>query len=189
MTVLYRLRPPAPLNNMILLFRGMRRANDARHAAAVPVWQPWIAITAFALFLHFGWEMAQMPLYGTSPPADPMSVALCAQATVGDSVIALLAYGIVAAFSRRRLWLIAPGRGQYAGYLGLGLAATVAREWWNVAVRHSWEYTAAMPTVAGMGAAPLLQWVVLPPLTLWLARSAIEGRSLPPSAPLNDISR
>ena len=55
----------------------------------------------------------------------------------------------------------------------VGVAATAALEWWNVMLRHAWAYGAAMPTVAGIGLAPFMQWVLLPPLILWLARRHI----------------
>jgi hypothetical protein len=35
-----------------------------------------------------------------------------------------------------------------------------------------WSYAETMPTVAGVGVAPALQWVVIPMLMLWLARAA-----------------
>ncbi len=51
-----------------------------------------------------------------------------------------------------------------------GLAVTVAPEWLNVHVWRRWAYGEDMPVVLGVGLTPLLLWVIVPLLTLWLAR-------------------
>ena len=55
----------------------------------------------------------------------------------------------------------------------LGPAYTLASEWLNTTLAR-WTYSELMPTVslAGIriGVSPLLQWLVLPPLALHLAR-------------------
>ena len=137
---------------------------------ATSEWQPWTALAGFAFLGNFAWEMAQMPLFRMRNPSGWAMLGECAQAAAGDTVLALMAYGVAALSHRRARWLLAPGRIEGAAYLGVGVAATVALEWWNVTIRHSWAYSATMPTVAGIGLAPLMQWVLLPPLTLWLAR-------------------
>jgi len=52
----------------------------------------------------------------------------------------------------------------------LGAAYTVYSEWLNTGVRMAWAYSELMPVVPGIGTglSPLLQWLVLPPLGLWL---------------------
>ena len=56
----------------------------------------------------------------------------------------------------------------------LGLAYTLFSEWLNTEVRAAWAYTQAMPVLrvadTEYGLTPLLQWLLLPPLALWLAR-------------------
>ncbi|HEU5170087.1 MAG TPA: hypothetical protein VFU46_06100 [Gemmatimonadales bacterium] len=52
----------------------------------------------------------------------------------------------------------------------VGLLLTIVLEVINVYVRQEWSYATSMPTLGGIGLAPLLQRVALPPLTLWLAR-------------------
>jgi hypothetical protein len=53
----------------------------------------------------------------------------------------------------------------------LGVGYTVASEWLNVVVRQTWAYTQAMPRLPpfGTGLSPVLQWLLLPGLTLHLA--------------------
>ena len=114
-----------------------------------------------------------MPLFRMRNPSGWAMLRECAQATSGDAVLTLIAYGLATLCMRRPRWLHAPRPIEWATFLGVGLAATVGLEWWNVMVRHSWAYSAAMPTVAGIALAPLMQWLILPPLIIWLARRHI----------------
>ena len=45
-------------------------------------------------------------------------------------------------------------------------------EWLNLVIRKSWQYSELMPVVpiVDVGLSPLLQWVLLPPASLWVAR-------------------
>jgi hypothetical protein len=49
----------------------------------------------------------------------------------------------------------------------LGLAYTIWSEWFNTGIKGAWEYARSMPTIAGIGVTPMLQWVVLPPLIVF----------------------
>lgn len=79
----------------------------------------------------------------------------------------------------RRVW---PDRG-HGAVLGaatfLGVAYTLFSEWLNTQVTESWQYTESMLQVPwlGTGIAPLLQWIVVPPLAYGLA-CALGRRTL-----------
>ena len=56
--------------------------------------------------------------------------------------------------------------------IAASLAYTVWAEWRNVYVQGNWAYADAMPTIGGIGVAPLMQWSVLPVLALlWMRKS------------------
>ena len=152
-----------------------RGAVAAQTIQTHPAWQPWTALAGFAVLVNFAWEMAQMPLFRMRNPSGWAMLRECTQATAGDMMLTLVAYGVAALCIRRLHWLLAPRPMEWATFLGVGLAATVGLEWWNVMLRHSWAYSAAMPTVAGIGLAPVIQWLVLPPLILWLARRHMDA--------------
>lgn len=136
-----------------------------------PRWQPWAALALFAFLLNFAWEMLQAPLYrGMADAAHWAAVRTCTVATVGDVGILLVAYGLVAAVARQRWWAAMPTARRVAGFVAAGLVMTVALEALNVYVLERWAYGPRMPLLVGIGIAPVLQWLVLPPLTLWLAR-------------------
>jgi hypothetical protein len=54
-------------------------------------------------------------------------------------------------------------------FLFLGIASTVAIERWATATAR-WRYTSAMPTIGGVGIAPLLQWTIIPLVIVAIAR-------------------
>jgi hypothetical protein len=58
-------------------------------------------------------------------------------------------------------------------FLALGVGYTTGSEYVNVFGRESWAYSRCMPTVAGIGLVPLLQWVVVPSVSVQLARGGL----------------
>jgi hypothetical protein len=66
-----------------------------------------------------------------------------------------------------------------------GEAFTIWAEWYNVYVLHSWAYAAGMPTILGIGVAPVAQWLVLPALATAILRHAAirNGRTMAATPP------
>jgi hypothetical protein len=128
---------------------------------------PWLAALSLA------WELAQLPLYTLWKEATPGYIAFAvAHCTTGDLLIGVAALligrilGREEAFGTRTLlWMLilAPGY-------------TLFSEWLNTTLGR-WAYSDLMPTVriAGLviGLSPLLQWLVIPPLALHLAKKRI----------------
>lgn len=124
-----------------------------------------------AALLNLVWELIQLPLYTIYETATSSSIAFAVlHCTIGDVLIALACYGAAALGVRSFRWPIERPLLGGAIAVFIGVAYTAFSEWLNVSVRGSWEYAAAMPTVYGIGVSPLLQWLVVPPLTLVLGR-------------------
>lgn len=139
---------------------------------------PELNVAVFAFLLNYPWEFLQVPFFaGMSEAAHWDSIAFCSRAALGDAGIALAAFRTVAAMSRRRRWIVNPGVREGAWFVSVGLVITVVFEWMAIEVWGRWEYTPAMPTlpVLGTGALPLLQWIVLPPMLIWIVRRQILG--------------
>lgn len=133
-------------------------------------WEPWTTLALFSFLLHFVWEMLSVAFYtGMMEQAHGDGVRCCLQATLGDMVIALAAYAVVA-LRIGRAWLTRSAPGGVLGYLGVSLGITVIFEYVSVYQLARWSYAPAMPVVAGIGVLPLLQWIILPLLALWLTR-------------------
>jgi hypothetical protein len=143
-----------------------------RRSPASVWWQPWLALGLFAFLLHFVWEILQASFYEHMGDARYWSAILqCTQATVGDVMITWTAYALAAASVRDRWWLgVIDRRRALTIFLLAGLLITAALEAVNVYVWKRWAYSPSMPLVLGLGLTPILQWTLVPLLTLWLAR-------------------
>jgi hypothetical protein len=129
---------------------------------------PWLA--AFSL----AWEIAQLPLYTLWREADPGYIAFAvAHCTLGDVIIG--GGALVLALTLGRQGGLAHWRRSRIAIVTalLGASYTIFSEWMNTTVLGSWAYAESMPTIQlgafELGLAPLAQWLVLPPLALYLA--------------------
>lgn len=139
---------------------------------------PEFNVVLFALLLNFPWEFLQVPLFAEMPAmAHWDAVLFCTRATLGDVLIALVAYWVVAGVRRRRDWLRCPDAKAIAGFVAVGVVITIGLEWHATVLQDRWQYGELMPTLPllGTGLAPLLQWLLLPPLIVWLARRQLLG--------------
>jgi hypothetical protein len=129
------------------------------------------AFAGFSFLLHFVWEMLQAPLYSSARDLPHVQgIWICTRAAIGDVGIALSAYACAAAAQRTSLWVMRPRPEGWSAYLVFGLLVTVAFEHLGTGALQRWAYGGAMPTlpVLGTGLAPVLQWLLVPPLAAWL---------------------
>lgn len=146
-------------------------------------WTPEFNVALFALLLNYPWEFLQVPLYERMPQAPHWeAIKACSRAAAGDAVIALAAYWAVAVWLRSRDWVLKPTLAATLAFMGLGVLITTALERLAVAGLwvERWSYSALMPVVPGLGVglSPMMQWLVLPPLVLWLVRRQLASRPL-----------
>jgi hypothetical protein len=130
---------------------------------------------------NLAWEFAQLPLYTIWHEGSPRRIAFAAvHCTGGDVLIAssaLVGSLLVLGGSRwpyRRYETVAA-----AAVIG-GLAYTIFSEWLNTEIRGSWTYAGSMPQLPliGTGLAPLVQWLVIPPLAFWWARRPLTAHAI-----------
>lgn len=132
----------------------------------------------FGFLLNYPWEMLQAPFFAGMPEMRHWdAVRECSWATLGDAALLVVAFWAGAAVQRTRTWLLHPRAPAIAAFLATGLLATIALEWLATNAWDRWQYAARMPTlpVLGTGLTPLLQWLVLPLLLLWLVRRQLRG--------------
>ena len=90
---------------------------------------PETNVALFAFLLNLPWELAQVPLYAGMPTARHWTAVLaCSRATLGDVVIALAAFWMVAVVVGARNWVPAPTRGRVAGFVVAGVVITIVME-------------------------------------------------------------
>ncbi len=156
------------------------RPPDRSHAPARPpgpfrllLEAPAANVAVFAFLLNYPWEFLQVPLFRSMAPAPHWeAIKVCTSATLGDAVIAVVAFWGVAAMAGTRRWILAPSTGQLAGFITIGVAITLVLEWLATGPLGRWEYAEAMPVIPllGVGLSPVLQWILLPPLVAWFVR-------------------
>lgn len=143
-------------------------------------WTPEFNVALFAFLLNLPWELWQVPLFEHMPLAPHWeAVKICSKAAAGDAVIALVAYWAVALVVRHRGWVVVPTASRVLGFTSCGLAITVAIERLALAGQwmQGWLYSPLMPVVPGLGVglSPLIQWLVLPPLLIWMVRRQLTS--------------
>ena len=128
----------------------------------------WVLVSSAA---NLAWEFAQLPLYTLyEDPDTGRIVRYVLHCTAGDVLIALVAYALTALSLGSWSW---PLRNPLRGIVlatTLGLAYTAASEWYNVYLAAAWAYSKSMPLFFGIGLAPLLQWLLIPPFVLFIVR-------------------
>lgn len=130
---------------------------------------PWF------LGLSLAWEIAHSRLYTIWTEASPSWLAYSIlHCTVGDLMIGLVCLALALGLLRQGpldAWRVAPIAVLTTVF---GTSYTVFSEWLNVRLLQSWTYAESMPTIAlgafEIGATPLLQWLLLPSLALFLSR-------------------
>lgn len=135
-------------------------------------------ILRYALWLgglNLVWETGHLPLYTiwTEGTAAYMAFAVV-HCTAADILVGTAALALALIAGRQRdvanwRWL----RIAVLTVLG-GVVFTIFSEWLNTEVLRNWAYSEWMPTLemAGVevGLSPLLQWILLPPLALYLGK-------------------
>jgi len=156
----------------------------------------WLAALRVYLLTTAGidliWETAHLPLYTLwqtgSAGANIFAVVHC---TLGDVLIALASLTIALILVGHCDWPARRFAKVAALTLVLGGGYTVFSEWLNVIVRRSWTYSSLMPIVSlfgfAIGVSPLLQWVVVPILALYMARRTGTRRTISIPNPINGV--
>lgn len=152
------------------IFRGIGYINEPRF--------PELPLAGFGFLTHFVWEMIQVPWFvGMAEASHGSVVWLCIRATGGDVLIFLSSYWLASIMVGNRRWLMEGELKPAVILVATGLVVTIVLEWLATGPLERWVYADSMPIIplVNVGLAPLLQWVLLPPLIMWLSRRHILG--------------
>ena len=127
------------------------------------------------------WEIFHLPYYTLWQEGTPRSrLFAILHCTAGDVMIGTASVLVAITLFGRRDW---PHRG-HGAVLGAtaaaGVAYTLFSEWLNTEVTMGWQYAESMMRLPplGTGIAPLLQWIVVPPLAYWFAHEGATAATL-----------
>jgi hypothetical protein len=131
---------------------------------------PELQLVVIGFGLSVLWEFFQSPFYTDTFAATWGAIVFnrlhCAG---GDALILLTAFWLVS-LRWGRGWMDAGGWAPVGAFLVIGVAYTTYSEYFNVHLVARWAYSQWMPTVAGIGLVPLLQWIVVPILSVLYVR-------------------
>lgn len=134
---------------------------------------PELQLVMFGLPLELLWEIAQFPIYTVWHEGDWGYIIYgLVHCTLGDLLILLVAYWLVALFNHNRYWYRSNVLANGFLFILIGLGFTIYSEIVNVRIMGTWDYTELMPIipVIEIGGMPFMQWVLVPPILLWLMR-------------------
>ncbi len=126
----------------------------------------YAVLAVISFLLHLVWERLHIVLY-TGYEALEGRLPVFVLAALGDVMYTLLVVALFALLcgpwwfseaGKRTYWLLA--------VCGLGIAIFVEMK---AQMHERWEYTDAMPIIAGFGLSPLVQMTVLLPLSVYLS--------------------
>jgi hypothetical protein len=146
-----------------------------------PAWPkgaPEPSVALFSFLLHFVWEFIQVPAFEGMPRTGHWEgILLCLRATVGDVGLGLLAFWAASLAAHSRSWVLEPRRWPMTVFIAVGLGLTIVLEYYSTEIAGRWSYSEIMPLIPGLGTGvtPLLQWTLIPPVVVWLARRHLVG--------------
>lgn len=129
---------------------------------------PELRFAAWGFAFNALWEAAQSPLYADRGGSVRYLVWSRLHCAIGDVLILLGCFWIVALFWRGRGWIEAGRLAPRLLFVALGLAYTIASELLHIRLFLSWGYAPEMPRIFGVGLAPILQWLLIPGVLLFI---------------------
>lgn len=137
---------------------------------------PETNLLLFAFLINFVYEVWQAPyydFYGMPSLSDKIND--LTHCTLGDAAIVLISSWVVSAFVRSRYWVLNPTRKLTLLFTSVGLAITLVTETYRVNIAKVYGVPVLAVPVLGMSWLAVLQWIILPPLVLIMARRHLVG--------------
>jgi hypothetical protein len=134
-----------------------------------------VILFVIAVVINYVWEMAQMPLYESMPFAEISSWLICLRASLGDGLIVMVIWGGGALLFRSALWFRHRQPLPALYLLSAGAAIAIGIELHALA-NGRWSYSPLMPVLPllEVGVSPFLQLLLLPWISMWLARRRLR---------------
>jgi len=137
---------------------------------------PELNIAFFSFLLNFTWEVLQTPFFIDISDKINTIIWYRFHCTLGDVVISLGCFWLVALISKSRTWILNPTKAKLLLFVAFGVSYTVFSEIKNVSLYKLWDYSDLMPVIPyiDVGIVPLIQWIIIPPLLVLIVRRQIS---------------
>jgi hypothetical protein len=127
-----------------------------------------IFLTGF--LLHFFWEYSQMIFYACfTCPIDSFQWVIF-RATIADAFYMVFFYIVGISLHKKKDWLSHLAWSDLKWLSPAGITTGVIIEYHAIFVAFKWSYSELMPSIGGIGLIPILQMIILPPLTFWVSK-------------------
>ncbi|MCY7337633.1 MAG: hypothetical protein LH613_15725 [Chamaesiphon sp.] len=130
----------------------------------------------FAFLLNFVYEVWQSPYFDFyNMPLLADKIEYITHCTVGDGVITIISFWIVSALRGLRYWLINSTWKLTLLFTDLGWIYTFISEIYRVQIAKLYGVSVLVIPGVGISWLPLLQWIILPPLVLYITKRHLLG--------------
>lgn len=139
----------------------------------------YFTVFFFFSFMIFGmWEWIQTPFFTDISDEINTIVWYRIHCTIGDIMILGISIILWSFFKKDNEWFFSPRKKDYLVVTLLGASYTAYSEILNVVIRESWGYSKLMPMIPGthIGIVPIIQWLILPSLILYICARFIRGK-------------
>jgi hypothetical protein len=130
----------------------------------------------FAFLLHFVYEVWESPYFDFyKMPTLTDKITYITHCTVGDGVITIVSYWAIAVLVRSRKWILHPTWQQILVFTRFGWVYTFFSEIYRIRIAQLYGVSVLVLPIVNISWLPLLQWVILPPLVLYIVKRQILG--------------
>jgi len=137
---------------------------------------PELNIALFSFLLNFTWEVLQTPFFLDKSTEINTIVWYRFHCTLGDVLITLGSFWLVALIFRSRTWFLNPTKWSILLFVFSGVIFTVFSEIRNVSINKLWGYSELMPVIPyiKVGIIPLIQWMIVPVALIFIVRRQLS---------------
>ena len=129
---------------------------------------PELRLATLGFAVNALWEALQTPLYGDRGGGALYLIRTRLHCAVGDVLILLGCFAVVSLIWRNRHWIASGSVPPRVLFVTLGLGYTAASEVLHARWLKSWTYAPEMPLLFGVGLTPILQWLLIPSVLLFI---------------------
>jgi len=137
---------------------------------------PELNVALFSFLLNFVWEVLQTPFFIDISDEINTIIWYRFHCTLGDVLITLGCFWLVALISRSRTWFLKPTKVKLLLFVVFGVSYTIFSEIKNVSLNKLWGYSDLMPIIphVEVGVVPLIQWVIVPIILVFIVRRQLS---------------
>ena len=137
---------------------------------------PELNIVFFSFLLNFVWEALQTPFFVDISDNINTIIWYRFHCTLGDVVITLGSFWLVALITKSRSWFLNPTKNRLLLFVVFGVSYTIFSEIKNVSLNKLWGYSDLMPVIPSVevGIIPLIQWIIVPPLLILIVKRQLS---------------